>query len=128
MLTTKELLYLDQVGDLRLTKDNRDLINDVVAHVLSIQDPHRRVFLAHLKKVNPPLEKRAQQAVTIQNEADSAATSLRLSCSRKKLLEEEKEFRKKHSIDTVFAKARKLFPGVCGMWCMHELFFKKKRS
>ena len=66
-LTNTELLYLDQVGDLPVTSKNEGIIAVVESHALSLTDPHRDIFLAHLKGVNPKIESRVQKLLAKLN-------------------------------------------------------------
>ncbi|MBD3260308.1 MAG: hypothetical protein GF334_01300 [Candidatus Altiarchaeales archaeon] len=115
ILTDGELFLLDQVGGLPVIKKNMELFSAVETHVLSLEEPHRGLFLRALEKENAKVKKRIDKTLK-DLEHKAAEEEYKRRIERKKEEEEyEDKYRERHSIDVVMAAVRELNPECCGL-------------
>jgi hypothetical protein len=124
-LTDTELHYLDQAGGIPITADWSHIISAIESHALSILGAHRRVFLTHLKKVNPALETRIQETLKRLERVIVERQAERVKEYRHKQDEEERAFRKKNDKNSVLSAVRKIVPDLCGLRCANRVFVRR---
>lgn len=124
-LTDEELRYLDQVGSLPITAEWGDLISAVEGHALSLPEAHQRIFLKHLKRVNPTFEARIQGSLKKDAIEVNNRIIARINQERQHRYDAEREFLKTHGKDWTLAKVREIHPGLCGLRCAHRVYIRK---